>query len=697
MKKSSVLMLLLSISLLLPHTIDLRAAPTPLPVIVTEYVNATILTEGFGYLCGPWNVSGRIVVLNNDTGEAVSDIWIPIVKPQGLSITVLWAPSYANVNSGSPPDYVSDDNPSANEFWHITRLESGDNVTLGYTYTGSGCPGILVEERYDPAKIVNGVSSTVTVKLNLTNNFGFNVQVKVRKVLPADSGNEGWANVANNPVFSGTPSTNLGGISYSANLKELYWTNDGSWPDGWFTLAAGGSGNSTFQITGTPDLSEVGGYTQKITLGTVYIYLRADRTFTGLGIGKVFAVASANVEVRKEQDLNNPSTWKETLVFYDTSAVFKYDLFNTTLWATVGNTPDSTLISGSRNSQQIFNITQLEPGESYTYGPFSFTYNGVPKVWGLAKFRITNDDTRGWWSYYNFTSVWPPENVRYQVHEEIWAIRGYLVKARKEVIAESTAGCYLIGISLQNIGEWETPYVEFYDVVPLGFNPDPSGTEGDMIFRPLEMLALDADPNSPPDYSLITNPSGYNRGYVWKAYPIPAPQQGFVQYFEGVGSGYAKTVTFTLVDGSTMQLQVYVTTDGERLYIEGIGEVEELEEFTLGSGSSATTFNITHMDDSLRQLGGGWVVVSAKGSYANLNMDVYNPIFARYRVCGTGVYNATNLFIVGVDPRNTLDAIAVRFPNAELSFKASTLEPLMAAVSLILLVTTAFVRKRRHG
>ena len=256
MKKLSVATLLLV--LLTLQAPDLRAAETPLPIIVNEYVNATISTEGFGYLCGPWNVTGYIIVKNNNTGETVSDIWIPINKPSGLTISLHYAPSYATVSRGSPPSYVQADNSGANEFWHITQLRSGDNVTLKYTYTGSGCAPILVEERYDPLKIVDGVSSTVNVKLNITNNFAFAVDVKVRKVLPADNGVEGWANIANNPAFSGTPSTNVGGISYSSNYKELYWTDDGSWPDGWFTLVAGRHGNSTFSITGTPALSEVG-------------------------------------------------------------------------------------------------------------------------------------------------------------------------------------------------------------------------------------------------------------------------------------------------------------------------------------------------------------------------------------------------------------------------------------------------------
>jgi hypothetical protein len=688
LKKLLVTMLLLV--LLTLQAPDLRAAETPLPIIVNEYVNATISTEGFGYLCGPWNVTGYIIVKNNNTGETVSDIWIPINKPSGLTISLHYAPSYATVSSGSPPSYVQADNSGANEFWHITQLRSGDNVTLKYTYTGSGCAPILVEERYDPLKIVDGVSSTVNVKLNITNNFAFAVDVKVRKVLPADNGVEGWADIANNPAFSGTPSTNVGGISYSSDYKELYWTNDGSWPDGWFTLAAGGHGNSTFSITGTPALSEVGGETQKITLGTVYIYLKAEGTFTGLTIGKVFAVGDASVEAKKEQDTTNPNQWKETLVFYDTSAIFKYDLFNTTVWATEGNTP-SPAISGSFNSQQVFNITQLSPGGSYAYGPFSFTYNGIPKIWALAKFRITNDQLNGWWNYNNFTSVWPNGDVYYRVYEEIWAVRGYLVKAKKEVVSESPS-CYVLGISLENLGQWETPYLEFYDVVPNGFSPDPAGTEGNMIFTPHSMLAVDADPSSPPDYSLITSPSGYSRGYVWKAYPVPAPQNGFAAYFKGTGSGNAKSIDFKLVDGSTVTLSVY-PEDGSNVNIGGITYAEG-SSFTLGSGPSATDFTVAYVDDNLTS-GGGWVVVSAKGSYENLNMDVYNPIFVKYRVCGTGVYNATNLFIVGVDPRNTLDAIAVSSPNTRIGFGASTLEPLLLAIALIVSIAGVLARRKR--
>ncbi|RDD52850.1 MAG: hypothetical protein BA066_07480, partial [Candidatus Korarchaeota archaeon NZ13-K] len=233
------------------------------------------------------------------------------------------------------------------------------------------------------------------------------------------------------------------------------------------------------------------------------------------------------------------------------------------------------------------------------------------------------------------------------------------------------------------------PYVEFYDVVPSGFNPDPAATEGGMVLRPLSMLALDADASSPPDYSSITSPTGYAKGYVWKVYPVPAPQYGFVQYFEGTGSDKAKQVTVRLSDKSTQTLNVY-PVDSSTIKVDR-NDYSEGSEFTIGT----TSFLVAYVDDNLTG-GGGWVVVSAKGSYGNLNMDVYNPIFVKYRVCGTGVYNATDLFIIGVDPRNTLDAIAVRFPNTSISFGAFTIEPLMAAASLILLVA-AILSRRRHG
>jgi hypothetical protein len=381
-------------------------------------------------------------------------------------------------------------------------------------------------------------------------------------------------------------------------------------------------------------------------------------------------------------------------VFYDTSGVFKYDLFNTTLWATEGDTPDSTQITGSWNTTQWFNITQLLPGESFTTYPRNFSYSGVPKIWGLVKFRISNDQNKGWWNYTNATySTDSSGNSTYQVIEEIWAVRGYLVKARKEVRATSLNN-YSIAIALSNIGQWMSPYVEMYDVVPSGFAPSPSATEGGMIFRPLDMLAADLGANSPPDYSLIiTYSSGYAyaRGYVWKSYPLPAPQLGFAEYFKGTESINQKTVTVTLADGTTRSWTVY-PVNFDKINVNG-SEYAEKSNITVGTGTSQTTFNVTFVDDNLTSTtAGGYVVVSAYGYYPNLKKKVFNPVFVRYFVYGSGNYNATNLFIVGVDPRNTLDVLAVSAPEARMSYGTSNFEIVFVIAAIAASIIA--VRKR---
>jgi hypothetical protein len=634
--------------------------------------------------------------LNNNTGETISDIWLPVYVPSGVSIAVYSYPSYATVTQGTPPSYVSANNSNITgydlKYWHITQLRSGDSVVLKYTYTGSGCPLLLVNETYLPYKIVNLQSSTVNVNISVKNGFSFKLGVKVKKILPADNGKEGWQNIVGNPKFTsnGTSAT-AGKTGLSPNGKELNWTGTGAWPDNWFFLDAGATGLvQNVQIQGTPDLSEVGGSTAKIPLGTVYVYFYANQTFTGLKIGKVFAVGNADVEVKKRQH-TTPNIWNETLVFYDTSGVFKYDLFNATLWATEGDTPDSTLISGSKHSDQTFNITQLLPGDSYTWpsnGSFSFTYSGVPKIWGLAKFRISNDQNKGWWNYTNATTITDSSGLSYfRVIEEIWAVNGYLVKARKEIRANAT-GCYLIGISLSNIGQWMSPYVEMYDVVPSGF----TSIENKMVFKPHEMLAMDADSSpNPPDFSLKHTSAEYT-GYVWKSYPLPAPQLGFAEYFKGTGLANNKTVTVVLNDTTQKSWIVYPVYEGGTLkicnktdgtptcYVEG-------EEFTVDK----TKFKVIWIDNNLTS-GGGYVVVSAEGNYTNLNMKVYNPVFVRYFVCGTGNYNATNLFIVGVDPRNTLDALAVSAPEARMSYGTSNFEIVFVIAAIAASVIA--VRKR---
>jgi hypothetical protein len=230
MKRIAALLLVL---LLLPGLINTRAASTPMPIIVKEYINVTIVTDGSGYYCGPWNVTGYIIVMNNNTGETISDIWVPIAANFTLSESNVTAPSYAvvrfNSSSYRPPDYVLNQNPDMNTFMHITQLRSGDNVTVKYVkYYTTGCPPLLLNESMNPSKIVNGVNTTVNVTLTVTNNIGSDVYVKVVKILPRDNApNDGWQDTVGNPKFTHDPgATSPGAVGFSPDRKRLYWTGD---------------------------------------------------------------------------------------------------------------------------------------------------------------------------------------------------------------------------------------------------------------------------------------------------------------------------------------------------------------------------------------------------------------------------------------------------------------------------------------
>ncbi len=664
----------------------------PLSVYVKEYVNATMEADGMGVRCDDWNVTGFIEVKNN-ADESVYDIWFPVKPTDRVSLDS--SPAYATVVKEVPPSWVTDTYPSSGfgsaseyEWWHITELHPGDSVVFRYEVTTfTGCPPISVSETYSPVKIVDGQASTVSINLTLTNGFDGDVQVKVKKVLsPDNTAGDGWYDTTSNPVFSseGTPSS--GSTSLSADSKTLYWTGDGSWPGTYITIASGDSITFTtpFQVQGTPDLGEVGGTTQKVELGRVYVYFTIDEPVTDTRVGYVYAIGKSSLEVKKEQDTTNPSTWYETMVVYDTSGVFDYEVLNTTMWATQGNTPDSTLVTGSRNTQQGSPLATIGPGEgstSYTYGPSSFSYDLVPKVWALFKARIQRDETYGWMNYTNTTVFETGDETNYTVVEKIWVVKGYLVKARKEVRPGATSGEYCIGIRLENIGEWMTPYVEFYDLVPSGFQPNPSATEGDMVFYPLSMLAQDANPSSPPDYSLITSPSGYTKGYVWKVYPLPV-QRGFAVWFPDTST--TKTITVTMKDGSTRDWGVQVV-DADTVRINSTDYAEGTEFLADSSDDNADTyFKVVLVQDSL-STGGGYVVVSAKGHYDNMDIDVYNPVFVHYCVLGSGDYNVTDIFVVGVDPRNTLDVNSVFMPFTGLNLASYNFEPwlVLAVVGLL--------------
>ncbi|MGC9104808.1 MAG: hypothetical protein ACP5JF_08510, partial [Candidatus Methanodesulfokora sp.] len=127
--------------------------------------------------------------------------------------------------------------------------------------------------------------------------------------------------------------------------------------------------------------------------------------------------------------------------------------------------------------------------------------------------------------------------------------------------------------------------------------------------------------------------------------------------------------------------------DASTINVNGTYQYTEGDTFTAGG----TTFKVVWVDDNLKA-GGGYVVVSAKDNYQNLKMDVFNPVFVKYAVCGEGNYNATNLFIVGVDPRNTLDALAISAPETKVSYGTSNFELIFVIAAIA--ASIILVRKR---
>ncbi len=696
----AVLSLLLSSS---AYVLRVAANPdAPLSIYLTESVNATVETDGVHSLCGPWNVTGNVTI-KNGAPEVASDLWVPLYLggvPSGYYITALTveeSPSYASVTQESAPNWVINTypaagygDPAAMTWVHITELRPGDRVVLRYVVNGSrmsACPPIEVSESIYPEKIVDGQSQQISLNLTIDTTLP-SVSVRVRKVLPADNkAGDGWANAANNPVFTDGGTPDAGGTSLSADGKSLYWTGDGSWPDNWFTVTAGSPVHlRNAKIQGTPDLSEVGGSTQKIGMGTIFVQFHYGGTLTGNYVGYVYSVGRADLETQKEQGTKKADSWTEAAVFYDTSGTFDYEVVRASVWATTGRDPGTGLISGTNQTSSGSPLASVGPGEASTSyrhpsSPYNFTYSGVPKVWASFRFRIQRDEVNGWW---NYTGSINGENSSgysvYVVREKIWAVRGYLVKARKEVRGNGTSNVVCVTVELHNVGEWPTPYVEFYDLVPAGFAANPAATEGNMIFRPLSMLAQDADPGgSPPDYSLKTNPTGYSSGYVWKSYPIPAPQRGFSDWFAGTGSGNARDEPVVLANGTTVHLHVY-PVDDSTVNVNGTDRAEG-STFTVYDGQPGeTNFTVSWVQDGIS--GGGKVVISAQGLYPNLNMPIYNPVVVHYCLQGSGDYNVSDVYVVGVDPRNTLDASAVITPSAGVALGASTPEPLVAAVVL---------------
>ncbi len=702
----------------------------PVSVYLTEYVNAKIEFDGISIKCIGWFVEGNITVYNN-AGERISDIWVPIVlntadysytssaddaylkieeAPAASTVTIATTHSTSAIPQWLYDDYNDRVSLIPTRWVHITELQSGERVVLSYnaTSTASTCPPISISEEMDPYKIVDGSSSTVSVNLTVTNGLPFSINFKVKKVLPPDanSTSDGWDDtVSNNPIFTsaGTPTTGATGLS--PDSKVLYWTGDGSWPDGYITLASGASATiSNFQVQGTPDLDEVGGSTTKIEMGRVYLYFAAPHSITGAQVPHFYATAKGALSVKKEQSTTDPNTWYINATFYDTSGLLKYEILNATVWATPDANPTSAAITGSRVSNRGAPLATLNPGEHYDFpsSPQSFTYAGVPKEWASFISVIAKDtaETNGWYNYTNSTvRELTGGKTSFWVKEMIWVVKGYLVKARKEVRANSTAGAgaYCIAVSLENDGQWITPYLEFYDLLPNNFAALDPGTEGYMNFYPYAMLAEDngAPGDAPADVSqIVTGITGYSKMYVWKAYPIPAPQRGFLEWFPDTTT--TKTVTVVMADGSTRAWTVKVV-DASTIQINGTLTWTEGSEYTVGSGAAQTTFLVGLVHDGISAGNGGYVLVSAKGLYENLGMDVYNPIVVFYCVSGTGQYNLTDVYVVGVDPRNTMNSISVFQPFTVFGIsRAVTNEWVFSLIAVLALFASIAIAARRE-
>ncbi|GEM_PF-1640883 len=678
----------------------------PLSVYLTEQVNATIIADTYTTSLTSWNITGNLTIANL-ASEPVYDLYVAVYQNSTLipsgSTAYPWStvekPSYISqvyvyiqgVNDTGLPSYVLDKVPAQTGYtyiiFHIPVLQPGDRVVLEYVLTdlqGLRFP-LEMNETVKPDKILDLVENDIYVNISVKNNLDSDLNVKFRKVLPPDGGtSDGWNNTADNPVFTdaGTASTGTAAID-PGDSKLWYWTGDGTWPGTWITLAAGGTASVTnLKVTGTANVSEVGGVTTRIGMGVLEAYINASQPLTGTVLGRVQAVAQSSISAEKTQEPAAASTeWNETLEFCDKSSVFGMELYNTTLWATETANPSSTPISGSVNTQYSAPtpLATLLPGQCYTYGPFEFTATVVPWVWASAAGGIVKSETNGWWLYNATVSATNSSgDSQLQLFESVWVIKGYLIKVVKEV-RNATDGVN-VTITLYNIGGATSPYVSMYDLVPEGF--DIAAVEASMGFNPYDALAIDngAPGATPPDFTQkTTNPlAGYQAGYVWEINPVPAPEKGFNVW---LNASTPITVEVKLSDGSTRTWTVQ-GVDGSSVIINGT-TYNEGDTFTVGAGTPyETNFTVAWIENNIDASHNGHVLVSAKTYYPDANKYIYNPVAVHYHAPGTGNYNASKVFIIGVDPRHTLDAVAVFQPNTSVSAFVATYEPLLAIVAL---------------
>lgn len=547
-----------------------------------------------------------------------------------------------NLNGTSNYDYVI----------HINNLNGSKQATivcdLNTTVMQNNNQKVFsFAERYTPTKIVNNGCTNVDVNLNITNEYSSscNISATIQKRLATRGTGTSWSNLTFNSADGAT-------INNTANGAYAQWDNVIFEPEQTHSF--------NFTIKACPNMT---GNTSKLEMGRVHISFNlansscANETRTGLKVGHVSAVGPGKIEPQKGY---NGTFWNETSIFYNTAADLNYTVYSMRVWATNGTTPpanpNDASISGSEWANCLAGTSYLANGSSVSCnGVKSFQFNGTPVVWARSILEVTHGGDRGWQSYIQFgnsKNASKPLGSNYMFIEKIWVINDYLIRTTKKVVPTSQPGCYNISINVTNLGPTCSPYVYIYDIVPPKFNEsisnivvfnDSQGTgvfnnNCDSIAKPGNAvsnvsqgyLLSFADPSASETWNLVNCPNTFNKSqYTGK---------------QVLGGNYSGTGYYW------------------RLFP------------LAGSNSGGECVN---------------------NKYTNLeNMSVERSVIISYTTCASpnATYYASDLFIVGVDPKN-VEGNAAPPLSGGINISSQSLEILL--IILIIIIAGIYIYKNK--
>ncbi len=499
----------------------------PLNVEKVEAVELLAVQQAdYSFTYTGFNVTG-IINISNGGSDDLSDVWVAINLVNNASPLVV---QYSTASSGvtitgnaAAAQEATNGNlitSGANYFVHIPMLRSGEKVSLYYDVddTAVGYP-ILVDESYSVSKIPANSLQTWRVYLNLTLNTSAlpagvtSVDVNVTKYLSTtDFGSSNWTtlgSITNNQSNKGT--TVVWDGPYAADTQDALNVT------GVTLTTASPHVNISFDVTGENSNAQRDATLEPF--GFAAVFFSFAEGMSGSSVVDVFASGPAKIAATKEGPVVNSSGtfWNESVNITNTAAGVAYVVRNVSLWAvnTTAGFPDmSAVIPGSW--REFTPGVQINPGDSWVQGPFTFQNSIVPVVWANMTLKLVNDQTLGWWVVNSTTHEYNTSyGSSYIVVEKILVIGTYLIKATKHVVPAGS-NVYDVYIVVENIGSKLTPPdVYVYDMMPENFtefNWDGSwanvGADGNWVNQ--STMLKENGTNSTP------LPSGYGAGYFWR-------------------------------------------------------------------------------------------------------------------------------------------------------------------------------------